>query len=240
MLDDRAEGSVLDDLAAPDADARTADSLNSLVTFDGDTGDLAMPARYVLAKLLIGPSVDALRDLALWDALVANEVVIRARLHELFLELVLDVETGVAFTRQVRAEGVEFPVLLKRQPLTFADTVLVLHLRERLTRADVVGERAVVDREAMIEHLSLFKRSTTTDHAAFAKQTDGSIDKLKKLGLLQSIRGSDGRYEISPTLKMLFSADEIVAVTERYRAYLAPVDAVTTPSATVTSDPTFQ
>ncbi len=238
MLDDCAQGSVLEDLTAPDADARTADSLNSLVTFDGDTGDLAMPARFVLAKLLIGPSVDALRDLALWEALVANEAIIRARLHELFLELVLDVEPGVAFTRQVRAEGVEFPVLLKRQPLTFADTVLVLHLRERLTRADVAGERAVVDREALVEHLSLFKRSATTDHSAFAKQTDGAIEKIKKLGLLQSIRGSDGRYEIAPTLKMLFSADAIVALTERYRAYLAPVDVATAPGATNTSDPT--
>ena len=238
MLDDRAEGTVLDDLTAPDAAARAADNLHSLVTFDGDTGDLAMPARHVLAKLLIGPSVDALRDQALWEALMANEPVIRARLHELFLDLVLDVETGVAFTRQVRAEGVEFPVLLKRQPLTFADTVLVLHLRERLTRADVVGERAVVDRGALVDHLSLFKRPATTDHAAFAKQTDVAIEKIKKLGLLQSIRASEGRYEISPTLKMLFSADAIVALTERYEAFRTPVDASASPSATPTSDPT--
>ena len=190
----------------------------SLVLFDGDTGTLAMGARFVLVRLCNGPYIDRERDHALWDSLLANEAVVRSRFHDLLLEIVLDLDNGVAFLRQARIAGVAVPVLLRRMPLTFAESVLVLHLRERLTRADVVGERAVVDRESLTQHLALFKRTTTTDHAAFTKQTDGAIDKMKKLNLLHGIRGTEDRYEIAPTLKILYNADEVSALATRYRA----------------------
>lgn len=41
---------------------------------------------------------------------------------------------------------------------------------------------------------------------AFARVAN-AVDKAKKLSLLQFIRGSGERYEVSPTLKLLFSAD---------------------------------
>ncbi|MNV50875.1 hypothetical protein D3C71_1429040 [compost metagenome] len=36
------------------------------------------------------------------------------------------------------------------------------------------------------------------------------------MSLLRQIRGSEGRFEISPTLKLLFSAEEVIALSEAY------------------------
>ena len=41
---------------------------------------------------------------------------------------------------------------------------------------------------------------------------------MKDNSILQKIRGSEDRYEISPTLKLLFSAEHIAELTRQYRA----------------------
>ena len=79
----------------------------------GDTGRLPLDARRALCQLLIGPSIDQLRHAKLWPALIRSEAAIRSSLADLFLELVLDRDSGVAFTRQADTEDVDAPVLLR-------------------------------------------------------------------------------------------------------------------------------
>lgn len=184
--------------------------------FPGDLGQIPHEARRVLVQLLLGPAVDGRRQTHLWAALLRDEAVIRERLHELFLDLVIDYDQKVAFTRQVVAEDIEIPVLLRRANLTFLESVLLLYLRQRLTQADTQGERAVVSMLEMLEHLSVFERSSNVDHARFDKQRHGAVEKAKKLSLLQKIRGAEDRFEVSPTLKLLFPAEEIQALTRTY------------------------
>lgn len=137
-----------------------------------------------------GPSVDARRQSKLWPVLLRDEVAIRSRMHDLFLEVVIDHEQKVAFTRQVVSEDLDVPILLRKASLTFLETALLLFLRQRLTQADAQGERAVVSREDMQEHLAVFEKENNPDHAKFARQVVNAVDKAKKLSLLQSIRGS--------------------------------------------------
>jgi hypothetical protein len=191
------------------------------VLFLGDTGELALDTRRALVQLLAGPSLDGRRHPKLWPVLLRDETVIRRRLSELFLELVIDRDLQVAFTRQADAGELEVPLLLRRAQLTFIDSVLLLHLRQRLTQADSQGERAVISTEEIMEHMNLYERSTSTDRAGFAKRVHASIEKIKKHSILQKIRASDDRFEISPTLKLLFSAAEIQALTDLYRRMAA-------------------
>jgi len=39
---------------------------------------------------------------------------------------------------------------------------------------------------------------------------------MKKNNMLQKIRASEDRFEVSPTLKLLFSAEEITALTKLF------------------------
>lgn len=204
------------DSAAVDNDAAVAGERKDAATFLGDTGSLPIDTRRVLVQLLLGPSVDARRQSKLWPVLLRDEAVLRSRMHELFLEVVIDHEQQVAFTRQVTSEELEVPILLRKASLTFLETALLLFLRQRLTQADAQGERAVVSLSDMQEHLGVFERDNNADHAKFGRQVVNAVDKAKKLSLLQRIRSSDERYEVSPTLKLLFSAEEIQDLTRTY------------------------
>jgi hypothetical protein len=185
-------------------------------SFVGDTGSLLTDTIRVLVQLLLGPSVDARRQSKLWPVLLRDEAIIRSRLHELFLEVVIDHEQRVAFTRQVTSDELDVPILLRKASLTFLETALLLFLRQRLTQADAQAERAVVSLADLQEHLSVFERDGNPDHARFERQIVNAVDKAKKLSLLQRIRSSDERYEVAPTLKLLFTAEEIQDLTRTY------------------------
>ncbi len=191
------------------------------VLFAGDTGELGLETRRALVQLLSGPSLDGRRHSKLWPVLMRDEAVVRARLAELFLDLVIDHDHQVAFTRQADVGDLDAPSLLRRSPLTFIDSVLLLYLRQRLTQADARGERAAVDPEEISADLALYERAAGTDHAGFNKKVQASIEKMKSNSILQKIRGNESRYEVSPTLKLLFSAEEIQALTLQYRAMAA-------------------
>lgn len=183
----------------------------------GDSGDLPLDTRRVLVQLLVGPSLEARRHSQLWPVLMRDEALLRGRLSELFLDLILDRDAQVAFTRQADAGELEVPVLLRRAPLTFIDSVLLLHLRQRLSQADMHAERAVISTDEIRDHLTTYERAGNTDRAGFEKRVYASIEKIKKHSILQKIRASEDRFEISPTLKLLFSVEEIQSLTRVYR-----------------------
>ncbi|HWO09145.1 MAG TPA: DUF4194 domain-containing protein [Polyangiaceae bacterium] len=184
--------------------------------FAGDTGELPMDTRRVLVHLLLGPALDAERQTKLWPVLLRDERVLRSRLHELFLELVIDHEQRVAFTRQVVDEAADVPVLLRKAALTFVQSALLLYLRQQLTQADARGERAVVSYTDMREQLAVFERDRNVDRAKFERQANGAVEKAAQLNLIRRLRGEDERYEVSPALKLLFPAEQVQALTEAY------------------------
>lgn len=185
--------------------------------YPGDTGELRLDTRRVLVRLLSGPSLDGERHSKLWPVLLQDETIIRSRLSELFLELVLDRDQKVAFTRQASVGEIEAPALLRTAPLTLMDSLLLLYLRQQLTQAEARDERAVVETADALAYLQTYEPGANTDHAGFEKKVNASIEKMKKNNVLQKIRGSEDRYEISPALKLLFSAEEIQALTTIYR-----------------------
>jgi hypothetical protein len=187
-------------------------------SFAGDTGELPVETRRVLVQLLLGPALDAERHTKLWPALLRDERAVRSRLHELFLELIVDRDQQVAYTRQVVDAELDIPVLLRKAPLTFLQSALVLYLREQLIVAEARGERAVVSRSELVEHLSAYEPANNRDQAKFGKQVGGAVDRAKELNLLRKLRGEEERFEVSPTLKLLFSAEEIQSLTATYRA----------------------
>jgi hypothetical protein len=201
---------------AAGAEAQPANAL-----FINDSGELALDTRRVLVQLLSGPALDGRRHAKLWPVLLRDEAVVRRRLNELFLDLVIDGDMQVAFTRQADTGELEVPLLLRRAQLTFIDSVLVLYLRQRLTQADAHGDRAVVSLDEIVDNMAIYERAVSTDRAGFNKRVHASVEKIKKHNILQKIRASDDRFEVSPTLKLLFSADEIQTLTGLYRRVAA-------------------
>lgn len=191
---------------------------NQSALFAGDTGDLPLETRRALVQLLSGPSLDGHKHPKLWSVLLRDEPTLRKRLCELFLDLVVDLDQQVAFVRQFQSEDADIPKLLRKSQLTFVESALLLFLRQRLAQADANAERAVVSRPEIIEHLAMYERSSNTDRFGFAKRVRAAIEKFKKYNIIQKIRASEDRFEVSPTLKLLFSAEQISALTRVYES----------------------
>lgn len=189
----------------------------SAILFQGDSGALSDATRRALIALLSGPAIDGRRQSRLWTTLLRDEAVLRSRLHDLFLDLVVDRDQQVAFTIQVVAEGGDFPRLLRQMPLTVLDSALLLHLRQLVTQADSMNERAVVSVSDLREHMRVYEPQGNTDRALYDKRFNAALEKIKKRSLLHKIRGADERYEVSPTLKLVFGAAQIEELTRAYR-----------------------
>lgn len=225
-----AESPNMDNEALHPADEQDTASLEQeedAGSFPDDRGQLPVDTRRVLVQLLQGPSLDGRRQTKLWNILLRDEAVLRSRLHDVFLDLVIDHDQKVAFTRQVVAEELDAPILLRSMSLTLLESALILHLRQQLTHADAQGERAVVSRDEMRQHLSVFERVDNVDRARFGRQVESAIEKAKRLSLLHTLRSNDERFEVSPTLKLLFSAEAIAALTQTYENIIAKGRGVT-------------
>jgi hypothetical protein len=186
--------------------------------YPGDTGELDLETRRALVQLLKGPLVTADKHPDVWRTVIRDERVLRARLADIFLDLVVDEDDQLAFTRPADTGDHKTPTVLRTERLTFMDTVMLLVLRHRLLRAQP-GERVIIDFEEVAEQLEMYRPATSTDPAGFHKRVNSSWEKLKRYTLLAST-STEGRMEISPVLRQLFDADQVAAVDAEFQGIL--------------------
>jgi len=185
-----------------------------------DRGRLPESSRRALVKLVQGPYLTRDAHPNLWSALLADEDSIRERLGDLFLDIVLDLEAGLAFVRPMTAPDRDLPKTIRSIPMTFIDTALLLHLRELLLRADAGAGRVFVGRDEIDDHLAAYRAEENTDHVTYSRRINACVEKLKKASILLTTNEEE-RYEISPVLAMVFDADAVVAVTAELRRLAA-------------------
>lgn len=206
---------------ATDPQAHVDEAHTAGQLYPGDTGQLPEAARRALVQLLSGPALEQRRHPRLWPALLQHEAAIRSRLADLFLELILDADRGIAFTRQADTGELETPILLRRSPLTFIDSVLLLYLRQVLVDAELRGEPALVDRDELADQLRLYEPADNTDRAGFEKRITAAIEKAKKNSLLAALKGNADRFEVSASLKLIFGPEEVEQLTAIYQEMAA-------------------
>ena len=175
-----------------------------------DHGELDPATRRVLLSLIRGPYLRAEEQTKVWSALVRHEGVVRTRLADLYLDLVLDLDAGVAFVRNLEID--DAPKVVRAHRLTVLDTALVLFLRKRLLAGQGSVARTFVGRDEIEDQLRSYQRLVATDKKGFADRITASINKMTKNSVLLTA-GTEDRWEISPVLALVFGADEVAAVT---------------------------
>ena len=170
----------------------------------------------MLVHLLRGPYFERSSSRRLWHALVTNEAVIRSRLSELYLDLFLDEEAGIAFCRRPNLGELDVPTLLPRVRLRFLDSTLIVELRERLMRAQETGERVHVTRQDLREILRLYDAAALSNEALLERHLSGIVDRLVKRRILLTLKSGDDAFEISPVLPLLFTTSDIEALRAGY------------------------
>ena len=178
--------------------------VGSVSLFEGDEGGLEMAQRQALVTLLKQRFISARTHPRDWPVLLDHERVLRSRLNDLFLDLMIDRDREVAWKRQAVSEaGVRFPTLLHDTAWSREETLVLVHLRDRYRAGRSAGDaRVFIDREDVVDHVATFRPTHATDESGNEKRARAAVAAVVKSGLLIGAVG-DERYEISEAIEPL-------------------------------------
>ena len=181
--------------------------------WEGDAGTLPYDARNALLRLVKGPYISEGSDPALWRELLNYTPEIRSRLADLFLELCIDAEAGVAFAKNATSEERDLPKAATSYTMTLLDTIMVLLLRKELQTAG--SRRVFIGKADLFAQMGQYRAIEKMDQSAFLKRLESSWTRLAERRLIVK-SDVEGRFEISPVLKLVFGTEEAAAVLEEY------------------------
>lgn len=182
--------------------------------WSGDAGALHEQSRRALLEILKGPYLSGRQQPQLWAALRADEQAIRSRLHDLFLDLVVDDIDEFAFARKVRGSERDIPSALRTERLTFLDTAMLLVLRQLLLASG--GEaRVIVGQDEVYERLMVYRDGD--DEATFVRNLNGAWGRMMNRFRVLHAAGED-RVEVSPMVKFMIDDEQVRAITAVYRS----------------------
>jgi hypothetical protein len=159
--------------------------------------------------LLQGPVYD---DEPVWRLLVDHAAAVQRWLAAIGVELVLDEAEGFAYLSQPEAEEEGGRArLVRRRPLTFETSLLLVILREELERFDAAStdsRRLYLTAAEIRDRIGLYFREKT-DQTRLARELDRYMHLVRDLGFLREIgegSGEEPRYEVRRIVKAKVNA----------------------------------
>lgn len=192
--------------------------------FPGDRGVLDPEVRRVLVRLLQRRFLLAARSRDDWKVLLENQQVIESRLHDLFVELVVDLDRGVAYKQQVRSDELDVPILLRDEAYTRAETLVLVYLRTVYQRESTAGEASArVDIEEVEQTVLSYFAEVDGDQARRQKAVRAALGRLRQEGIVEE--ESEGRYRISPLVEIVLGAEQLRELSDWLRERAARPEA---------------
>jgi hypothetical protein len=184
--------------------------------FAGDAGTLDADVRRVLVQLLRRRFVLAEKNPSQWRTLLENQQILESRLHDLFVRLVVDHDRGVAYKQQVRSVELDVPILLKDDPYTRAETLVLVHLRTVFQRERGTGEASArVDVEELEQTVLTYFDPNDHNLARGQQEVRNAVQRLVTEGLLTE--ESAGRYRITPMVELVLSTAKLAELDQWLR-----------------------
>lgn len=207
------------------SDLETEDSAGEHA-IPGDLGDFTLEQRLAVRGLLQGPFISGAQNKDTYLEIVRSADTLSAFLDNLMVKLVIDEVGEIAYLRDWDPLPEGAPSLFRRRSLTHMQTAVVLNLRKKLAHA-VSGERTIVDANHIFEETLPHQPDAGTDRAKQRTIFDNAWSVLTDHGVLKRTP-TPGRWEVSPVLATVFSAEEIAAVHHSYTERLEQMTAVET------------
>lgn len=172
------------------------------------------PARRALATLLTSRFITRGGHAAAWEGLIDHEPRIRARLADMFLELVIDHDHEVAFKRQV--DDPDAPVVLRREkPLGKDATLLLVHLRQLHAFTDASDAAVAITASEATDFLARFRDPNDTDEAGFQRDVETALRGVERLGLIRPDPDVPDTWIVSPAVVALVTPDRLAAIRDQ-------------------------
>lgn len=183
------------------------------------------PYAAAIRKLLLGV---VYHDDPNWMQIRDYEFPIREYLGKIGLGLHLDEIGSFAYLYdESRDEDTKsaLPSLTTRQPLSFADTLLLVLLRERLDEHEMRGmmdDTVLLLREEDIFEMMTVFLNDSSDARRVEQKIGSSINRLKRYGFLTERR--EKQYEVRPLIRAKISADELEIIKTNLTTHIQPED----------------
>ncbi len=191
-----------------------------------DNSTMAPEARRSLVYLLRQGVLLASLKSKLFGSLCRHQNDIRRHLAEVYLKLVLDEKTGVAFVSVMQKEEeaeledfaeTEVVSLITRRTLSLYDTLLLLVLRKHYQDRETAGEQLIViDQERVASDLSPFLPLTNSSKSD-RRKLGPALERMVNKKILKKIRGSKDRYEITPVIRYVVNAEFLEQMLGEYK-----------------------
>ncbi|MEM7797790.1 MAG: DUF4194 domain-containing protein [Chloroflexota bacterium] len=180
------------------------------------------PYAAAIRKLLKGVIY---HDDPVWQQVRDYELPIREYLGRVGLTLVLDEIGNFAYLHDESREDDDLnalPALTSRRPLSFADTLLLVLLRERLDEhelRDIDGAPLILSPDELREMVILFM-GDHSDARRVEQSYSASLNRLLKYGYLTRFKRGDDRYVVRPLIRAKVTADELDEIKRRLMQFL--------------------
>ena len=167
-----------------------------------------------------------------WNLLLSNRSAVEDYFEAVALRLVVEESApGMAYLRQLETaeldpEGPAVPRLLRTAPMTYAQTLLCVLLRDEYRRfEDDPGrdERCVVEEPPLLDRWAAFfpppKRAAAADEKKLRKDLRAALAKLAEFGFVRKLKSEEPRYEVLPVLKARLPVDALAELRDTLRAH---------------------
>ncbi|HBE02576.1 MAG: hypothetical protein A2096_11890 [Spirochaetes bacterium GWF1_41_5] len=184
----------------------------------------------VLVKLLGGPLYS--EDRQSWELLITNRHFIEVFFSKLGIGLFIQEADGYAYLCQysdeeLALEQYKIPRLIRRMPLTYEVTLMLVLLRDRLQQFEISRtqeERLVMTRDELREMVTLFFREKA-DEVKMLGNIDAVIQKTADLGFLRLLSSKQKNlYEVMRIIKSRLPAEELEHIREKLAGFYKTAD----------------
>lgn len=181
------------------------------------------PGGFVRAHLLREPLY--VEDTEMWNTLLREQQDIASYFQVLGMQLVVDIQEGYAYLRQIEPLGDErVPRLLHKRKLTYDATLLLVCLRDELNRFDssMADQSRIIRSRKELQDLVAGFLKESNNQVRDVKRIDSAIEQLGDLGFLKALTGSPTeQFELKRIIKARFGPGELEAVRNRLLRHVA-------------------
>jgi hypothetical protein len=183
--------------------------------FDGDLGTEPSDIRELLTVLFKDHLLDGNQRIRLWNVLIEHEDHVRSRLHDFYLELVVDPGHRIAYQKQVNADQ-DYRILTPQRAMSRELAMAVLVLVDRYQRAAVSNAPTVtVARREFADAWEQMWGEREKDRVARDKNADAALKRLFETGLIIGRSPANGgeSWRISPAVPVFYGPDVLQTIT---------------------------
>lgn len=159
-----------------------------------------------------------------WNTVCKQQTQIDDYVSKIGLALVVDDADGYAYLKQQTQveDHLEIPRLIPRYQLSYPVSVMLVLLRKLLLERDSVDNaaRLILTKQELSELMRPYLKDTSNE-VKQRKDMDINLNKIREMGFIRMLNGTDDRFEVLRILRSFVDAQWLGEMDQRLQEYQA-------------------